>query len=250
MRYVNYGKGVGLPTPNPWANQAEATCWVNQQDVTSVDLYWFTDPFDGPGNRFGYKYGEVTSGGSSTRRPGRTGSRSGTSSRRGSRSTAAIPRVEGDPPAELRSAVWHSIIAGARGIMYFQHSFGGPHRGDHHTIRSNSEGTRPVVTSVNQQIEDLAPALNSPFVTSGHSMSGNVTRMVKWSSGKFYVFAGANTAAGPRRSACRASATRRPWWRASPARVPVTNGSFTDSFADKNAVHIYRIDGGSTCGLP
>ena len=25
---------------------------------------------------------------------------------------------------------------------------------------------------------------------------------------------------------------------------------FTDSFADGNAIHIYRIDGGSTCGLP
>jgi hypothetical protein len=26
-------------------------------------------------------------------------------------------------------------------------------------------------------------------------------------------------------------------------------GSFSDTFADPNAVHIYRIDGGSTCGL-
>jgi hypothetical protein len=31
--------------------------------------------------------------------------------------------------------------------------------------------------------------------------------------------------------------------------VPVANGQLTDSFADGNAVHIYRIDGGSTCGL-
>ena len=31
--------------------------------------------------------------------------------------------------------------------------------------------------------------------------------------------------------------------------LPVTAGSFSDSFADGNAVHIYRIDGGSTCGL-
>jgi len=29
----------------------------------------------------------------------------------------------------------------------------------------------------------------------------------------------------------------------------VLNRSFTDSFGDKNAVHIYRIDGGSICGL-
>ena len=31
--------------------------------------------------------------------------------------------------------------------------------------------------------------------------------------------------------------------------LPVTNGSFTDSFADKNSIHIYRIDGGSNCSL-
>ena len=31
--------------------------------------------------------------------------------------------------------------------------------------------------------------------------------------------------------------------------MAVSGGSFTDSFADKNAIHIYRIDGGSRCGL-
>jgi hypothetical protein len=31
--------------------------------------------------------------------------------------------------------------------------------------------------------------------------------------------------------------------------VALSSGSFTDSFADGNAVHIYRIDGGTTCGL-
>ena len=44
-------------------------------------------------------------------------------------------------PAEMRAAVWHCIIAGARGILYFQHSFGGACVGDHHTIRTNCEGT-------------------------------------------------------------------------------------------------------------
>ena len=29
----------------------------------------------------------------------------------------------------------------------------------------------------------------------------------------------------------------------------INKGSFTDAFADKNAVHIHRIDGGSSCGL-
>jgi hypothetical protein len=31
--------------------------------------------------------------------------------------------------------------------------------------------------------------------------------------------------------------------------LPVAGGSFTDSFADGNAVHVYRLDGGATCGL-
>ena len=70
-------------------------------------------------------------------------------------------------PAEIRAAVWHSIIAGARGIIYFQHSFGGPCVGDHHTIRTNCEGTRPMVTSVDAQIKSLAAVLNSPTVTAG-----------------------------------------------------------------------------------
>ncbi len=32
--------------------------------------------------------------------------------------------------------------------------------------------------------------------------------------------------------------------------VPVRNGSFSDNFADGNAIHIYRIDLGSRCGSP
>ena len=32
--------------------------------------------------------------------------------------------------------------------------------------------------------------------------------------------------------------------------APVRGGSFSDHFADGNAIHIYRIDTGSRCGLP
>ena len=31
--------------------------------------------------------------------------------------------------------------------------------------------------------------------------------------------------------------------------ISVRRGSFTDSFADLNAIHIYQIDGGSNCSL-
>jgi hypothetical protein len=31
--------------------------------------------------------------------------------------------------------------------------------------------------------------------------------------------------------------------------LPVDDGSWTDDYADGNSIHIYRIDGGTTCGL-
>ncbi len=34
-------------------------------------------------------------------------------------------------PEEIQAAVWHSLIAGARGIVYFNHSFGGPDQTQH-----------------------------------------------------------------------------------------------------------------------
>jgi hypothetical protein len=51
---------MALPVPSWWADtEAEARCWIEQQYITSNDLYWFTDPFDGKNNRFGSKYGDT-----------------------------------------------------------------------------------------------------------------------------------------------------------------------------------------------
>ena len=110
-----------------------------------------------------------------------------------------------------------------------------------------------MVTSINRQIRSLAPVLNAPFVTSRHSasdrMAGKVRYMVKWAKGKFWVFAGADHGGGNAtfRIRCVGNATAKVLWEN--RSIPVRRGSFTDSFADKNAVHIYRIDGGSRCGL-
>ena len=73
--------------------------------------------------------------------------------------------------------------------------------------------------------------------------------MVKWEGGHFYVFAGSTGAAGTGTVSipCVGNATATRLGEA--GGVAVTNGSFSDSFPDKNAVHIYRIDGGSACGL-
>ena len=262
LRVMNYGKGLALPpgddpgvNGNWWSGTAEQNCLANGVDLASVDLYWFTDPWQGD-FCCGYRYGDNIT---NLRNADAT---DGQRHPNWSFVEVGEPWGPNDPdpkrsilPAEIRSAVWHSVIAGARGILYFQHSFGGACRGDSHVIRSNCEGTRPIVTTIDAQLKRLAPVLNSSTVTSDHSVTGNVRRMVKWDGSHFYVFAGATTGAttmnfsmpciGSGATAVNLGET------AGGGSIPLNaNGSFSDSFADRNAVHIYRIDGGSDCGLP
>jgi hypothetical protein len=264
LRYNNYGKGV-----LEWQSDGDAARFINgrngpnsYQHVVATDYYWFTDPIARRNSRWGFgsSYGDdvrkvrrldvidgarmpvwhvVELGWPFTESAGRGGRRI--------------------LPEEIRSAVWHAIIAGARGINYFDHNFG-PGTPQSPILGEGYADNRAMAKSVNAQIKDLAPVLNSPFVTSGHSatdtMNGDVRYMVKWSGTKFYVFAGADRGGGDATFSmpCVGDATA---VRLAPSSlpgeansIPVSGGSFTDSFANKNSVHIYRIDGGSTCGLP
>ena len=89
-------------------------------------------------------------------------------------------------PPQVRAAVWQSLIAGARGIVYFNHSFGGPHQTqqilrDGAVAGSFYASIRSQVTATNRRIKALAPVLNSPTVRSGWSQGPGTTAMVKWS---------------------------------------------------------------------
>ncbi len=55
LRFNGYGKGV-----LEWETDDEAKCWLQQQDVSAADLYWFTDPGKSA-QRFGYLYGDNVS---------------------------------------------------------------------------------------------------------------------------------------------------------------------------------------------
>jgi hypothetical protein len=110
---------------------------------------------------------------------------------------------------------------------------------------------RAAVTRTNARIHRLAPVLNAPFADGLVRTTAPIDTMAKYSGGRFYIFAGSR-AVGSRRARFRVRCT-------GDATVTVLDenrtlslrgGSFTDSFADGNAVRIYRIDGGSTCGLP
>jgi hypothetical protein len=267
LRYNNYGKGVLLWEDDPWPAQ-----WVNAyQQVVTSDLYWFTDPnqIDMIAPPWLPERGHHMTL-SQVRRAANYGyqiDRMRALDRADGRRKPIWAFVEvGWPftesaaqgtryirPAEIRAAVWHSLIAGARGVVYFNHSFGGPEDCQtQHVLRDVGcyAPVRAMVKAVNRQIKRLAPVLNARTVVSGWRSGSSIRAMVKWHRGRFYVFAGSReNRPSVGRFSMRCIGKARAVRLGEAGSVPVRRGSFSDSFADGNAIHIYRIRGGSKCGL-
>jgi hypothetical protein len=252
-RYNNYGKGVMF-----WESDSDAARFVNgYQQLVTNDVYWFTDPNEAsrPESKVAANYGitvdrmRALDARDGKRKPiwnfVEVGWPFTESAAEGGRTIA---------PEEIRAAVWHSLIAGARGIVYFNHSFGGPPDcQSEHVLRDVGcyAKVRSAVTALDAQIRRLARVLNSPFADGFVSTAARVRTMAKYYDGRFYVFAG-NKSNAPRSATFRvpcvgnAVATVVDEHRS----IRIKNGRFSDAFAGGNAVHIYRIDGGSSCGLP
>jgi hypothetical protein len=260
LRYANYGKGVTF-----WWDDATAGRFVNEfQDVVSADNYWFTDEYI-----CGPTEGGVLLGSDVRLRPeechlaanyGRTVDRVRSLVQPpGSRPVWAFvelghPFPEDDwptiTPAQVRAAVWSSLIHGARGIVYFNHSFGGPCESQHVLREPCYADVRAAAVRLDRQLARLAPVLNAPFADGVTTVAGAVDTMTKFSDGRLYVVAG-STQPGPQRATFRLSCI-------DDATVTVVDedrslalrsGTFTDAFTDGNAVHVYRIDGPDTCSL-
>ena len=260
-----YGKGVIF-----WQTDQQAQCFVNYDDVSGADIYWFTDPFvcstlaEGP-RFYGLDRALTQAECRRARNYGdkildlrRLDAMDGVRHPIWDVIEVGWPFIESAAqggraiaPAEVRAAVWHSLIAGARGIEYFQHSFGGPCQ-TQFVLRDNGcyQPMIDMVSSVNAQIKSIAPALNGPKLTSGFTSSQSVRAVAKWDGEHLYVLAGSmeNAASTANFSlSCVGNATATVLGES--RSLPVANGAWSDAFADGNAIHIYRIDGGSTCGL-
>ena len=260
FRYNNYGKGVVF-----WNSDSDAEQYVNAfQHTTSADTYWFTDP-----NIDGFSEGGRFLLGSDTQL-------TFTQTRRAANYGYTVDHMrkldamDGDikpiwgfvevgwpftasaaqggraiQPEEIRAAVWHSIIAGAQGIIYFNHSFGGPYQTQHALRDPDYAAQRAAVTSTNALIKQLAPVLSAPFHDGFVTIDNGVRVMAKKYAvdDKYYVFAGSleNTTSEPRftlSGVTSGTATVIGENRT----IPITSGRFSDTFADGNAIHIYRID--------
>ena len=167
-------------------------------------------------------------------------------------------------PSAMTAAAWHALIAGARGIIWFQHNFGGPCI-DFRTIidgsnrassKYNCQQTPGVtehdmvvaLTKFNSEVNLLTAVLLSPFADGYVSSAGDVSYMAKYADGSFYIFAASGEPGIPPPSNQRVSfliagAHNCQVNVINEGRdIPVINGRFNDTFSNADSVHIYRVN--------
>ena len=246
LRYANYGKGVAF-----WQTDFQAAQFVNKyQDVTSADLYWGTDDDLCQASQGGQLIGSGAALSPATcHKPSNYGitvdrvrSLLGGSKPVWNYIELGHPGSNGGqmPVSKIRPAVWSSLIHGARGIVYFNHSFGGSCR-TQHVLHDCNPAIARAVTAINAEIASLATVLNSPSIR-GVTTTAGLDASARWNGTNVHVFAmpdrttgttGSITVPGLGSGTARVIGENRT--------VPVTRGRLTDGFASANTVHLYRI---------
>ncbi|WP_396020071.1 hypothetical protein [Arthrobacter sp. ISL-85] len=262
MAYANYGKGVTF-----WESDGEAARFVNEyQDVVSADNYWFTDPnICGKSEGGSLVKGERSLTESECRLPANYGwtvdrVRSLVSPE-GSKPVWSFVEVgqpfdastEAVTGPQIRAAVWNSIIHGARGIVYFNHSFGGGCRSFHVLREGCAQQTRAEVTALNRQLAELAPVLNAPFLDNAVIHNETVQSAVKVYDGSLFILTSSARAASQDavfELPCLANGGGNVTVLGENRSLNMEKGTFQDSFPNGNAVHLYRLDGAAPLCMP
>ncbi len=110
-------------------------------------------------------------------------------------------------PAQVKSQVWMSLIAGSRGICWFVHEFEPTH--DPAALLSDP-GMRQAVGEINHQVLSLARVLNQPAVSAGEievtispeDPAAPISHMARTVDGDLYLFT-ANLTDRPTRATIR-----------------------------------------------
>ncbi len=258
LRYSNYGKGVLF-----WSSAAQGARFVNDyQDVVSSDAYWYTDRNicgQWEGGIFRNRTNPAALSAAECHKAANYGDqiRYMRSLVKPAQSKPVWGFVElGHPsgdntwpqitPTQVRAATWHSLIAGARGIVYFNHSFGGKCT-SYNIIRDGCyTDVRNTVSALNAQITTLAPVLNSPDVNGLVTAPATVDTLTKEHNGDLYVFAASRSTASQTAKlgfTCKLNATAEVI--DEKRSVKVVNGQLSDSFPAETSVHLYKIPGGA-----
>jgi Beta-galactosidase len=161
--------------------------------------------------------------------------------------TTRISNVDRQPtPEQVRSEVWMALIHGAKGIIYFAHQF--QPKFIEAGLLADEAMARGVAT-LNRQVLELAPVLNSPDVAGGASVATTeegvpIDFMVKRHAGETYLFAvamreGETTATFtlPGRGDARVEV------QGEGRAIEAPGGQWEDHFTGYQ-VHLYRIESG------
>ncbi len=155
--------------------------------------------------------------------------------------TTRIDQANGKPtPDQVKSEAWMSIIHGSMGIGYFCHQFT-PTEDDHALL--DDAAMSAGVKALDQQIHDLAPALNTPPITNAvtEASSSKVDFLAKRQGGKLYVFAVSMTSTQTTATFTLAHDTFGSATVLGESRqIAVAGAAFQDSF-DAYAVHLYAL---------
>lgn len=167
-------------------------------------------------------------------------------------------------PTAMTAAAWHALIAGARGIIWFQHNFGGscinfttivdgsnPASGNYNCQQTPGVTLHDMVvalTRFNSEVKNLNTVLLSPFADGYVSSTGDVSYMAKDVGGNFYIFAASGKPGMPPPSNqmvdfsiaatgnCRVDVVNEN------RSIPVVNGKFSDVFSNADSVHVYQVE--------
>lgn len=267
MRYSNYtGMVISWTQNNPtWAKAANG--YVNNySDAVSIDSYWYSSPycdwevvhgqaflvpFDKANCRTGQAYGRTTK---ALRQQDATDGKLQPVWNFVENIDVAPDgkQVHALKPAEVKAMAMSSIINEARGLLWFNNSFGGP-CSTGNAIRETQVNpsyacadTVKAMGEVNRFVQSLAPVLNTQSYY--YTWGTGVETMTKYHGGSVYLFAmptdsGANSGAGTKTfTAPRALAGHKVTVVGENRTLPVTaDGTFTDHFASLETYHVYQI---------
>lgn len=249
MRYANFGKGVIF-----WQSDSEAGRFVNgYTSLVSNDIYWYTDPNVCTSPSEGPKLGVTATTCRRAANYGLTMDRMRKLDGLDGRRQPIYAFVEvGHPFAEsgaptvsadqIAGAVMNSLIHEARGIIYFNHNFGGSCISQHVLRDRCGTAIRPTVTELNNRIAGLARVLNTQSYE--WRFNPQLDTMLKAYDGSYYIFAMPSRTGGtgvqrlalpPRLTGAKAEVLFEN------RTVPISGGAIQDIFAKEFSYHIYKI---------
>jgi hypothetical protein len=144
-------------------------------------------------------------------------------------------------PAQVGAEVWMALIHGSRGLIYFVHQFKPTFN---EAALLDDPEMLAAVTTLNRQIHELAPVLNSPSVRDGATAeaASPIAWMLKRHGNAIYLFA-VNLRNEPARGSWVVrglAGDAEAELLSESRRVTVRNGALADEFGPY-AVHLYRV---------